>query len=167
MARRNIRMHHANFPRTREPPPHFMRDASSNSPPRVSANNKELRHIPDNFISHSSDPLFTNTNCQSARHCDQKRMSVRLARVKGKALVSKPAIRSKIQILEFTEVLPVQLKQVSQDRLLLWSSGGTFDMRGCLSCGFCRSRNVIRRAKINSRTIVVVVFVMPLTVEMG
>jgi hypothetical protein len=82
---------------------------------------------------YSSDPLFTKTNCQSARQCDQKRMSVRLAPVKGKALVSKPAIRSKIQILEFTEVVPVQLKQVSQDRLLLWSSGGNFD--------------VIRRAK--------------------
>jgi hypothetical protein len=82
---------------------------------------------------YSSDPLFTKTNCQSARHCGQKRMSVRLAPVKGKALVSKPAIRSKIQILEFTEVVPVQLKQVSQDRLLLWSSGGNFD--------------VIRRAK--------------------
>jgi hypothetical protein len=74
-------------------------------------------------------------------------MSVRLAPVEGKALVSKPAIRSKIQILELTEVVPVQLKQVSQDRLLLWSSAG--------------------RAKISSRTIVVVVFVMPLTVEMG
>ena len=48
---RNIRMHHPNFPRTREPPPHLMRDLSSNSTPPVSTKNKQFRHIPDNFIS--------------------------------------------------------------------------------------------------------------------
>ena len=89
-------------------------------------------------------------------------MSVRLAPVKAKALVSKPAIRSKIQILELAEVVPIQLKQVSQDRLLLWSSGDNFDMRGSLSCAFCHSRNVIRWAKISSKTIVGVVFGVPL-----
>ena len=46
LERRNIRLHHANIPRSREPPPYFMRDPSSSSAPPVCSKNEELGHIP-------------------------------------------------------------------------------------------------------------------------
>jgi hypothetical protein len=108
--------------------------------PRITKNSAISQTI---SFPHSSDPLFTKTNPANLPATETRNgCRSELAPVEGKALVSNPAIRSKIQILEFTEVVPVQLKQVSQDRLLLWSSGGNFDMRGFFSCGFCHSRKM-------------------------
>jgi hypothetical protein len=56
MRRRDILLHHANFPHPREPPPHFLRHLSSNSESPASTNHKELRHIPDRVIARDFRP---------------------------------------------------------------------------------------------------------------
>ena len=47
---RNIRLHYANFPGPRKPPPEIMCYLSSDSATTVSASDKELCHIPDLFV---------------------------------------------------------------------------------------------------------------------
>src|SRR5664279_4995675 len=46
----NIRLHHANFPLPGKPPPQLMGYLNSKTPPAVSANHEELRHVPDSLI---------------------------------------------------------------------------------------------------------------------
>ena len=50
-------------------------------------------------------------------------MSVGLAPIKRETVIAKPAIWSNLDIAELTEIVRVQLKQIGQDRLLLWPSG--------------------------------------------
>src|SRR5258707_13866125 len=93
VACRNIRLHHANFPSSRESPPHLMGDLSSNSTPPVSTKNKKLRHIPDSLIARDFRPsLHQNQTCQFALHPDKKRMSARFTPIKRKAAVAEPAV---------------------------------------------------------------------------
>src|ERR1017187_3381071 len=131
MLRRNIRLHHADFPQSRKPPPHLVRNVSSNSTPPVSAKNKKLRHIPDILIARYVRPsLQRDQACQFALHPDQNRMSARLTPIKRKVLVAEPPVRPNLHITEFAEVVCVQLKQVSQDRLLLGRGRNDFDIYG-------------------------------------
>jgi hypothetical protein len=132
MLRRNVRLHDANLPQSREPPPHFMRRSSSNAASPASTQNEKLRHIPNHAVARDSRPsLDKNQPGQFAIHPDKKRMPVRLRPIKRKGPVAEPAILSDIQTVEFAKIVCVQLNQVRQDRLLLRRGGDNFEVRGC------------------------------------
>ena len=132
MLRRNIRLHYANFPQPREPPPHFMRRLSSNATSPASSNNKKFCHIPDRVIARHFRPSFDKGQPrQLAIHPDQERMSVGLRPIERKGPVAKSAILPYIQIAEFAKIVCVQLKQVRQDRLLLRRRRDNLEVRGC------------------------------------
>src|SRR5208337_412990 len=105
---------------SRELPPHFVCYSSSNSTPPISANNKELSHVPDRVIASDLRPFsHQNQSCQSAVDPNKKRMPVCLRPIKWQLRVAEPAILAQLYIVEFAEVVRVQLKQVGHNRLLL------------------------------------------------
>ena len=66
-------------------------------------------------------------------------MSVRLASMQRKRLVAESAIRSDIQIVKLAEIMCIQFKQVSQDRLVLAQGEIEVDTQGWLICMFSHS----------------------------
>lgn len=126
--RRNIRLHHANFPHSWKPLPHFMRDPSSNSAPPVCSENKELGHVPHVPVPRGFRTLLDqNEPRQFVVDPDKKRMTARLAPIERKMLVDEPSIRSNFNVVEFAEIMCVQMQQIGQDRRLLACSRHNFN----------------------------------------
>jgi hypothetical protein len=129
MMRRNIRPHHPNLPRTRKPPPHFVCYLSADSTPPVSAKNEELSHIPDSQIAGDfRASLHENQSCQVASHFYEKRISARLAPIKWKRRVAKPAGCPYLERVEFTEIVCIQLQEILDRRLLFRCGWDHFDI---------------------------------------
>jgi hypothetical protein len=64
-------------------------------------------------------------------------MTVRIAPIMGKEPIAELAIRSQIDFAKFAEIVYVQLKQVTQDRLLFRRSGDDLDLYGRLVWLLC------------------------------
>ena len=67
-------------------------------------------------------------------------MSARFAPIKRKTVVAKPAIWPDLDIAELGEIVYIQLKQVGQDRLLLWRGADYSDIVESLCWAFCHDR---------------------------
>jgi len=97
LMRRNIRVHHANFPRAGKSSPHLMRYVSSYSTPPASTKYKKLRDIPHSLIAGDfGASLHQHQACQLAVQPDKKRMPPRLTPIKRTLFVAKPSIRSNL-----------------------------------------------------------------------
>jgi len=119
----------------------------SNPATPVSTKNKKLCHVPDSLIARDFRPsLHQYQASQLAFHPDKKRVPARVAPIKRKVPIAEPSIRSDLYIVEFAEVVRIQLKQISQDRLLFRSGGNDLDMHGCLHCASHHSRRQVLRA---------------------
>src|SRR5271169_1653130 len=112
LARRDIRVHHPNFPRTGKLPPYFSRYVSSYSSPAASPKYKKLCDIPHSLIARDfGSSLHQHQACQLAVQPGKKRMPPPgLTPVKRKVFVAKPAVRPYLQIVGFAEVMCIQLK---------------------------------------------------------
>jgi hypothetical protein len=133
--RRSIRLHHTNFPRPGKSSPHRMRCLRSNSTPPVSSKHKELCHVPHGLVAREVRPSFHQDEPrQFSVHPHQKRMPTALAPIQGKGTVPESSVRSNFDIVELAEIVRVQLKQASQDRLLLRSCGGITSICADGSC---------------------------------
>ena len=56
-------------------------------------------------------------------------MSIGLTPIKRKAPVAESTICAQIDVVEFTEIVCIQLKEISQDRLLLRRGGENREVR--------------------------------------
>lgn len=80
-------------------------------------------------------------------------MSARFAPIKWKAAVAELAVSPEFYIEDIAEIVCVQFKQVSQNRLLLRVSTDNLDVRGGLLCAFQNgdTEQLYRAAAVNRR----------------
>ncbi len=132
MPRRSVRLHHAHLPASREPPPDLMRRARSNSPPPASPHDEKLSHVPHRFMAGiRGSRLDQHQPGQFPIYPDQERMPARISPIERQRLISELAVLPYIYMVEFAEIVRVQLEQLRQDRLLFRRSRDQFKTRGC------------------------------------
>ncbi|MDT5157189.1 MAG: hypothetical protein QOH51_1546 [Acidobacteriota bacterium] len=105
-----------------------MRDLHPDPAPPVSTSDEELCHVPDILFNGDFRPsLHQNETRQVAVNLDEKRIAVRLYPVEREMLVTESPIRAKLHVRELAEIVCIQLKQMSQYRLLLRCGRDDFD----------------------------------------
>lgn len=97
----------------RESPPGLVRHFGSDPTPTVATGYEELCHIPVRLI------LDKDQTRQFTVHSYQERVPLRFDPVERKARITESAVRSEFYIVEFTEVMSIQLQEIRQDRFLI------------------------------------------------
>ena len=124
-----IRLHDANLPGPRKLPPDFVRDFASNSTTPVTAEDKELRHIPNRSTAGDLRPsLYQGEPYECPIHPDKQRVTAWLMPVERKIRVAESSVRTQFHLSKLAEVMYVQLEQVGQNRLLLGEGGHDFEI---------------------------------------
>ncbi len=108
---RRVRFHDANLPEAGKLPPHLMGDLSSYPSSAQSTNDEKLRHIPDTLVAQNPrHRLYESESRPSPIYLKKKRMTTGLAPIKRKRLVAELAIGPQRHIVEFAEIMQIQLK---------------------------------------------------------
>jgi hypothetical protein len=103
----------------------------SDTAPAISAENKELSHIPDVLVARDAVPLSDkDETCQLAIDLQEERVAIRLDPVERKVAVAEPAVWSDVQIDPIGELVDIKLKEICEDRLMIPRCGDKFNLRG-------------------------------------
>jgi hypothetical protein len=115
--------------------PHLVRYIRSNPASPVSSEDKKFGHIPNGLIVRNilSSPN-ENQPYKFSIHPDKKRTPVRVTPIKRKVSVAKSAIRPHLTVVELAEIVNIQLKQVSEDWLMIAFGGDQLNLREWLIC---------------------------------
>src|ERR1017187_769280 len=145
-----VDLHYANLPRPGKFSPYLVGDVSPDSAPAVTANDEELRHIPDGFICRDSGTFsYQNHTSQFVVDAHEKRKPIGLAPIEGKVGIAEPAVFAQFDVVKFAEVMRVELKQIDHDGLLLPCGGNDCDSSRrdlCLHAPSLKITALLRRA---------------------
>ena len=118
--RLSIPAYHSHFPCSWKLFPDLVRHLLSNAEPAIAAKDEEFRHIPNTLIArHLRSPAHKDKAGPMTINHSEKWMPIGFFPVQGKMRVPKTPICAKFQTKELAEIMCIQLKQISQYRLLL------------------------------------------------
>jgi hypothetical protein len=103
----------------------------SDTAPAISAENKELSHIPGVLVARDAVPSRDQDKaCQLAIDFQQEGVAIPLDPVERKVTVPEPAVWSDVQIDPIGELVDIKLKEICEDRLMILRCGDKFNLRG-------------------------------------